>query len=73
MTIGSEDDTDTETNQFPVDLPEGTYPTRLFSGMIPDINFDGRCDNSGYIIVKQSKPYPLNILGIYPRVQISEG
>jgi hypothetical protein len=73
MTIGSADDTDTETNQFPVELPECESSTTWYTGIIPDINFDGRCDNNGYIVIKQSQPYPLNILGIYPRVQISEG
>jgi len=54
---------------FPLNNPEGA-PEGEFTGIIPNVTFDGDNDYEGYIILRQTKPYPMNILGIYPEVDV---
>lgn len=60
------------TNWFPVSVPEGTATDELFTGIIPNLTFEGILDYTGYIYLRQTKPYPMNLLGIYASVLIAE-
>jgi hypothetical protein len=40
----------------------------LFTGD-KDIEFSGGFDTDGFIVVRQSQPLPLTVLGIFPRIQ----
>ena len=68
MKIGS-----TEENLKPVTLPLGADETELYTGTIPNQTFSGQQDEEGKIIIKQTRPYPMNLLGIYPKVETTEG
>ena len=61
-----------ESNLQDVTPPSTESQTELYTGDLPNIMFRGAWDYTGYIIIKQENPYPMNILGIYPKVQISD-
>jgi hypothetical protein len=60
-------------NWFPVGVPEGEDKDVFFTGTIPNLTFEGLLDYTGYIYLRQNKTYPMNLNGIYVRVDISEG
>jgi hypothetical protein len=60
-------------NWFPVGVPEGEDPDAFYTGTIPNLTFEGLLDYTGYIYLRQNKTYPMNLNGIYVRVDIAEG
>jgi hypothetical protein len=66
-TLGVEYSSD-GTKWYPVGVPEGVDKTVLFTGIVPNLTFTGDLDYKGAIYLKQTRPYSMNILGIYPQV-----
>jgi hypothetical protein len=68
--LGMEYSNDGE-NWFPVGVPEGEDDTVLFTGTIPNLTFEGKLDYDGYLYLRQTKPYSMNLLGIYSQAEIA--
>jgi hypothetical protein len=58
-------------NWFPVGVPEGEDDTVFFTGTVPNLTFEGKLDYDGYLYLRQTKPYSMNLLGIYSQAEIA--
>jgi hypothetical protein len=55
----------------PVGVPEGVDDTVLFTGTVPNLTFEGKLDYDGYLYLRQTKPYSMNLLGIYMQAEMA--
>lgn len=62
-----------EATTYPLAVPEGESVNATnhdYTGIVPNVTFDGENDYKGYIVLFQDIPYAMNIFGIYPEVDV---